>query len=98
MNRKVLVVAVAAMLAVAALPTRVAAQSLSGLWDASVVVNGGVEIPFRFEIAGGSGSSIKGSFFNGDEKVTSTTGQFDNGALVLSFDEYGTRLEAALKD
>jgi thiol-disulfide isomerase/thioredoxin len=97
MNRKVLVVAVAAMLGVAALPSRVAAQSLSGLWDASVVVNGGVEIPFRFEIAG-SGSSIKGSFFNGDEKVTSTTGQFDHGALVLSFDEYGTRLEATLKD
>src|SRR5256885_3159656 len=96
MNRKVLVVAVAAMLAVAAVPSRVAAQSLSGLWDASVVVNGGVEIPFRFEITG-SGAAIKGSFFNGDEKVTSTTGQFDNGALVLSFDEYGTKLEASLK-
>jgi thiol-disulfide isomerase/thioredoxin len=85
------------MLALAALPTRASAQSLSGLWDASVVVNGGVEIPFRFEIAG-SGAAIKGSFFNGDEKVTSTTGQFENGALVLSFDEYGTKVEASLKD
>jgi thiol-disulfide isomerase/thioredoxin len=88
---------VAALLALAALPARVEAQSISGLWDASVVVNGGIEIPFRFEIAG-SGTAIKGSFFNGDEKVTSTTGSFENGALTLSFDEYGTKVEATLKD
>jgi thiol-disulfide isomerase/thioredoxin len=88
---------VAGLLALAALPARVEAQSISGLWDASVVVNGGIEIPFRFEIAG-SGKSIKGSFFNGDEKVTSTTGSFENGALILSFDEYGTKVEATFKD
>jgi thiol-disulfide isomerase/thioredoxin len=97
MKRKALVLFVGAVIGLAVLPTRAAAQPLSGLWDASVVVNGGVEIPFRFEIAG-SGAAVKGSFFNGDEKVTSTTGQFDNGALVLSFDEYGTKLEATLKD
>src|SRR5881628_3338519 len=97
MKRQVVVLFVAAMLALAALPSRAAAQSLGGLWDASVVVNGGIEIPFRFEIAG-SGTAIKGSFFNGDEKVTSTTGKFENGALELSFDEYGTKLEATLKD
>jgi thiol-disulfide isomerase/thioredoxin len=88
---------VAALLALAALPARVEAQSISGLWDASVVVNGGIEVPFRFEIAG-SGTAIKGSFFNGDEKVTSTTGSFENGALTLSFDEYGTKVEATLRD
>jgi len=88
---------VAALLAIAALPAPVEAQSVDGLWDASVVVNGGIEVPFRFEIAG-TGAAIKGSFFNGDEKVTSTSGQFENGALVLSFDEYGTKLEATLKD
>jgi thiol-disulfide isomerase/thioredoxin len=97
MKRTMALVFVAALLAVAALPARVEAQSISGLWDASVVVNGGIEVPFRFEIAG-SGSAIKGSFFNGDEKVTSTSGQFENGSLVLSFDEYGTKLEATLKD
>jgi thiol-disulfide isomerase/thioredoxin len=97
MKRKALVLFVASVIGLLALPSRAAAQPLSGLWDASVVVNGGVEIPFRFEIAG-SGAAVKGSFFNGDEKVTSTTGQFDNGALVLSFDEYGTKLEATLKD
>jgi len=97
MTRKVLGLFVAALLVVAALPSRAQAQSLNGLWDASVIVNNGVEVPFRFEIAG-SGAAIKGSFFNGDEKVTSTTGQFANGALVLSFDEYGTKLEASLKN
>jgi len=88
---------VAGLLALGALSARLEAQSISGLWDASVVVNGGIEIPFRFEIAG-SGKSIRGSFFNGDEKVTSTTGSFENGALILSFDEYGTKVEATFKD
>jgi len=69
-------------------------QSLSGLWDAAVVVNG-LEIPFRFEIAG-SGAAISGSFFNGDEKVTSTGGKFDNGSLTLNFDHYATQIEAGL--
>ena len=41
---------------------------------------------------------MKGSFFNGDEKVTSTSGTLENGALTLNFDEYGTKLEATLKD
>jgi thiol-disulfide isomerase/thioredoxin len=69
-------------------------QSLSGLWDAAVVVNG-LEIPFRFEI-GGTGASITGSFFNGDEKVTSTGGKYENGALTLNFDHYATQIEAGL--
>ena len=97
MKRTMPLLFVAALLALAALPARVEAQSISGLWDASVVVNGGIEVPFRFEIAG-SGTAIKGSFFNGDEKVTSTTGSFENGALTLSFDEYGTKVEATLRD
>src|SRR5262245_43124931 len=90
---------VVAIVALMSLPAPARAQSLNGLWDATVVV-GEVEVPFRFEIAGtgSSGSGVKGSFFNGDEKMTSTTGSFANGALVLSFDEYETKLEATLKD
>jgi thiol-disulfide isomerase/thioredoxin len=89
----------ALLLVVVAAPAR--AQSLAGLWDAAVVVGAGqdkgtIEVPFRFEIAG-SGSSVKGSFFNGDEKVTSTSGQLANGQLTLNFDEYGTKLEAQVK-
>ena len=72
------------------------AQSLAGLWDATVVVNG-IEIPFRMEVSG-TGQSLQGSFFNGDEKVTSTTGHFADGRLLLSFDHYATRLEANWRD
>ena len=93
MRIKLFVLAAGVLLASASIAR---AQSLAGLWDATVIV-GGVEVPFRMEFAG-SGASVKGSFFNGDEKVTSTTGQFTGGALVLSFDEYETKLEATLKD
>ncbi len=68
--------------------------SVAGLWDAAVVVNG-LEIPFRFEISG-SGSKVSGWFFNGDEKVLSTGGRFENGALVLNFDHYATAVDASL--
>jgi thiol-disulfide isomerase/thioredoxin len=85
--------------------------SPAGLWDATVVITTGppgaepaqlvkVDVPFRFEIecAGPKApcAAPKGAFFNGDEKVTSTSGGFANGKLVLNFDEYGTRLEAVL--
>jgi thiol-disulfide isomerase/thioredoxin len=101
MNTKLSALFGAAVLAlVTGSPAR--AQSLTGLWDAAIVVSAGqdkgtIEVPFRFELSG-SGSNIKGSFFNGDEKVTSTTGSLQNGALVLSFDEYGTKVEAEVKD
>jgi thiol-disulfide isomerase/thioredoxin len=99
-KRAVFVGLAAAGLVSLAAPAR--AQSLAGLWDATVVVGAGqdkgtIEVPFRFEIAG-SGSNVKGSFFNGDEKVTSTSGRLANGKLTLSFDEYGTTLDAEVKD
>jgi thiol-disulfide isomerase/thioredoxin len=81
--------------------------SPAGLWDATVTVTTGpseapvkVDVPFRFEIAcaGPQCSKPAGSFFNGDDKVTSTSGQFRNGQLELSFDEYGTKLQAAFKN
>jgi thiol-disulfide isomerase/thioredoxin len=96
MKTKLFGVIAAALLTVAALPSGATAQSLAGLWDGVVVVNG-VEVPFRMEFSG-AGSAVKGAFFNGDEKITSTTGRFENGALALSFDEYETKLDATLKD
>src|SRR5260370_28856743 len=72
------------------------AQSLSGLWDATVNVSG-VDIPFRIEFSG-SGANVKGTFFNGDDKFTSTGGRFENGALVLNWDYYPSKLEATLRD
>jgi thiol-disulfide isomerase/thioredoxin len=86
------------LLALVVLPQRAAAQLVNGLWDATVVVNNGaLEIPFRFELSG-SGPNVKGSFFNGDDKTTSTSGSLENGRLTLNFDELGTKLEATLKD
>ena len=86
------------LLALVAVPSRAAAQSVNGLWDATVLVNNGaLAIPFRFELSG-SGSNVKGSFFNGDDKTTSTRGTYVNGTLSLSFDELGTTLDATLKD
>jgi peroxiredoxin len=73
-----------------------AAQSLEGLWDATVVVDE-IEIPFRIEFAG-SGRNVQGWFFNGEEKVPSTSGNFADGRLQLSFDHYATRLGANLRD
>ncbi len=86
------------LLAIAALPPAAGAQPVNGLWDATVLVNNGaLEIPFRFEIAG-TGNAVKGSFFNGDDKTTSTSGSLQNGTLTLNFDELGTKLVATLKD
>jgi thiol-disulfide isomerase/thioredoxin len=72
------------------------AQNIAGIWDATVNVNG-VEIPFAFELAG-SATNPSGSFFNGDERVTSTSGTFAEDKLVLLYDHYAGRLEATLKD
>src|SRR5262245_63029965 len=90
--KRLAIAIVALTLMTPALSAQSPATSLAGLWDAAVVV-GGLEIPFRFEIAG-SGSSISGWFFNGDEKVASTGGKFENGVVTLNFDHYATAVEA----
>ncbi len=72
------------------------AQSASGLWDATAVINQ-AEIPFRIEFAG-EGDSVKGWFFNGDEKATSTSGSLKDGRPTLAFDHYTTRLEATVQE
>jgi thiol-disulfide isomerase/thioredoxin len=74
-----------------------AAQSIQGLWDATVSLNG-TSIPFRIEISGND-NNVKSYFFNGDEKVNpSTSGSFQDGTLVLQFASYATELKATLKD
>jgi thiol-disulfide isomerase/thioredoxin len=92
--KRVLIAIVVLALMAPSLRAQTPSTSLAGLWDAAVVVNG-LEIPFRFEIAG-SGASISGWFFNGDEKVASTGGKYDNGTLTLNFDHYATEIEAAV--
>jgi thiol-disulfide isomerase/thioredoxin len=72
------------------------AQSVAGLWEGTVVVDG-LTIPFRIEISG-TGSQVKGAFLNGDQKVTSTSGESNNGSVDLTFGEYAETLHANLKD
>ncbi|MBV9508464.1 MAG: TlpA family protein disulfide reductase [Acidobacteriia bacterium] len=72
------------------------AQSLAGLWDASINLNG-TEIPFKLELAG-DGSSVTGWFFNGDEHEVATSGKLENGSLTLNFDTYASVLKLNLKD
>lgn len=85
-----------ALLALLAMASSASAQSVAGLWEGTVVVDG-LTIPFRIQIAG-QGSHVKGAFLNGDQRVTSTGGQFDHGSVVLNFDEYAETLRANLKD
>jgi len=72
------------------------AESLAGLWNATVTVNG-TQIPFKIEFAG-DGGDIKGWFFNGENREYSTGGKFENGSLVLNFDTYAAVLKATVKD
>lgn len=73
------------------------AMAQAGLYDATVRTGAGMIVPFRFELAG-TGANMQGSFFNGDEKMTSTSGRLQNGALMLKWDHLATRLEASYKD
>jgi thiol-disulfide isomerase/thioredoxin len=81
-----------AMLASAA--TCSAQTSLNGLWDATVKV-GEAEVPFRFEIAQNNGQ-VQGFFFEGDQRIGSTSGQFVNGELRLDYEFLYTTLTAKL--
>jgi len=74
----------------------VSAQSISGLWDATITWDK-VTIPFPIELHA-QGGHADGALFNGEERVTSTGGSFSGGALHLSFDHYATHLDAVLKD
>jgi peroxiredoxin len=77
----------------ASLYAQTPAQSLDGVWSATVNVNDR-QIPFRIGFS--TQGQVQGWFFNGDEKVPSTSGAFENGVLTLRFDHYATRLEATL--
>lgn len=68
----------------------------SGLWDAGIVVNG-VLVPFRFELTL-TADGASGAFFNGDERVRSTSGSFHSGSLALQFAHYASSLQASWSD
>jgi thiol-disulfide isomerase/thioredoxin len=72
------------------------AQNVAGMWDATINFNG-AEIPFKMELSG-NGSSVKGWFFNGDDREISNRGNLANGSLTLNFDSYLAKLTATVKD
>jgi hypothetical protein len=77
--------AAATALAIFAITLLASAQSIEGTWDATVTVNN-VSVPFRIEIDG-SGADVHSYFFNGDDRVNpSSSGTFQNGSLVLTFE------------
>jgi peroxiredoxin len=69
---------------------------LDGRWDASITINR-AEIPFRIDFTG-DGPDFTATLFDGDLKVTSTSGSLDKGALVASFGHYLTKLSASAKN
>jgi thiol-disulfide isomerase/thioredoxin len=72
------------------------AGSIATLWDGKINLSG-VEIPFKLEVTR-DGNAVKGAFVNGDDRETSTSGTFDDGKLVLRFDDYATTLTATVKN
>jgi thiol-disulfide isomerase/thioredoxin len=86
---------IASVFALAFAPV-VVAQSPAGRWDATIHINN-LDVPFRFELSG-TPPNIQGAFFNGEEKVLSTGGRYQDGSLTLRWDYLATRLEAKYKD
>ena len=84
------------LLGVAAATAEPPPPSPAGRWDAIITANG-VDVPFTFEIAG-SGQTLRGFFFNGERRVTSTGSQFENDSLSLRFDQYGATLQLTYRD
>jgi thiol-disulfide isomerase/thioredoxin len=72
------------------------AAPFAGRWDAVIVANE-VEVPFPFEIDV-KDASVRGSFFNGERRTTSTASNIDRSTLTLAFDQYATKLVVTLKD
>ena len=62
------------------------AQSITGLWDATVV-SGGVTVPFRMEFksdgAQVQAQQVQAWFFNGEDRTPSTSGTLANGKLSV---------------
>ncbi len=65
---------------------------LDGSWDAVVVV-GQAEIPFRFEISP-RGAGPQGFFFEGENRIGSTSGKFADGKLQLDYEFLNATLTA----
>jgi len=72
------------------------AQAPDGRWDGTITY-GALKVPFQIHFEP-NGKTLKGSFVNGDTRVSSTEGSFEAGTVRLTFGASGARLEATLAD
>jgi thiol-disulfide isomerase/thioredoxin len=72
------------------------AQSIAGMWDATINFND-TEIPFKMGFST-EGGDVKGWFFNGQDREISNSGKLKNGVLELDFDSYLAKLTATVKN
>jgi hypothetical protein len=72
------------------------AQAPDGRWDGTITY-GSLNVPFIIHFEP-DGKMLKGSFVNGDTRVSSTEGSFEAGTVRLTFGASGARLEATLAD
>jgi thiol-disulfide isomerase/thioredoxin len=85
------------LVAIAAAPAALAADSIDGRWDASLI-NNGPAVPFRLDISG-AGPTLKGTFYDGFKPYDGTTSAtFEDGKLVLKAEHYLTTITATLKN
>ena len=71
------------------------AQAPDGRWDGTITY-GAVKVPFMIHFEP-SGKTLKGSFVNGDTRVSSTEGSYEAGNIRLTFGASGgIRLEGTL--
>lgn len=68
-------------------------NALPGIWRGNIYLQNKDEVPITIELKV-EGQTVIGSFLNGDERVTSTSGSFDGRNLTLKFDYYDAVLEA----
>ena len=72
------------------------ADNLAGRWDGTIQFDD-YKISFPIEFSG-EGAHVQASFFNGDERVTSTAGKLDGNTLSVRFEHYATELDATVTD
>src|SRR5688572_13297471 len=69
---------------------------ITGLWDGEIVFKEAtVEFPMEFA---GPDDAIVATLFNGDERITSTSGSLKGDTLTVDFDQNKDRMEVTLKD
>ncbi|APW63439.1 TlpA family protein disulfide reductase [Paludisphaera borealis] len=84
------------VLAVVATSAVAQAGTIDGVWEAKSSI-GEVDVPFKVEFSG-EGENFKGTLFDGDVPVHSTSGKLEGDTFVLKFDHFLGKLKGTIKD